>query len=57
MFSLVIDNGQIAQHGIHEELLEQPGIYQDFVVITLTLPLVCQPSCKHSVITHPVLKS
>ena len=30
---LVIDNGQIAQHGIHEELLEQPGIYQDFVNI------------------------
>ena len=30
---LVIDNGQIAQHGTHEELLEQPGIYQDFVNI------------------------
>lgn len=30
---LVIDNGQIAQHGTHEELLEQPGIHQDFVNI------------------------
>lgn len=30
---LVIDNGQIAQHGTHAELLEQPGIYQDFVNI------------------------
>ena len=30
---LVINNGQIAQHGTHEELLEQPGIYQDFVNI------------------------
>ena len=30
---LVIDNGQIAQHGTHEELLAQPGIYQDFVNI------------------------
>ena len=27
---LVINNGQIAQHGTHEELLEQPGIYQGF---------------------------
>ena len=24
---------------------------------TFILPLVCQPSCKHSVFTHPVLKS
>lgn len=30
---LVINNGQIAQKGTHEELLEQPGIYQDFVNI------------------------
>ena len=30
---LVIDNGQIAQQGNHEELLIQPGIYQDFVNI------------------------
>ena len=30
---LVIDNGQIAQRGTHEELLKQPGIYQDFVNI------------------------
>ena len=30
---LVIDNGQIAQQGTHEELLIQPGIYQDFVNI------------------------
>ena len=30
---LVIDNGQIAQQGTHEELLKQPGIYQDFVNI------------------------
>ena len=30
---LVIDNGQIAQYGTHEELLEQPGIYQEFVNI------------------------
>ena len=30
---LVIDNGQIAQQGNHEELLKQPGIYQDFVNI------------------------
>ena len=28
-----IDNGQIAQQGTHEELLKQPGIYQDFVNI------------------------
>lgn len=30
---LVIDNGQIAQQGTHEELLKKPGIYQDFVNI------------------------
>ena len=30
---LVISNGQIAQQGTHEELLGQPGIYQDFVNI------------------------
>ena len=30
---LVIDNGQIAQQGNHEELLKQLGIYQDFVNI------------------------
>ena len=30
---LVIDNGQIAQHGTHKGLLEQTGIYQDFVNI------------------------
>ena len=30
---LVIDNGQIAQQGTHEELLKQLGIYQDFVNI------------------------
>ena len=30
---LVIDNGQIAQQGNHEELLKQPGIHQDFVNI------------------------
>ena len=30
---LVIDNGQIAQQGTHEELLKQSGIYQDFVNI------------------------
>lgn len=30
---LVIDNGQIAQQGTHEELLKQPGIYQEFVNI------------------------
>ena len=30
---LVINNGQIAQQGTHEELLGQPGIYQDFVNI------------------------
>ena len=30
---LTIDNGQIAQQGTHEELLKQPGIYQDFVNI------------------------
>ena len=30
---LVINNGQIVQKGTHEELLEQPGIYQDFVNI------------------------
>ena len=29
----VIDNGQIAQQGTHEELLKQSGIYQDFVNI------------------------
>ena len=26
---LTIDNGQIAQQGTHEELLKQPGIYQE----------------------------
>ncbi len=30
---LIIDNGQIAQQGTHEELLKQPGIYQEFVNI------------------------
>ena len=30
---LVIENGQIAQQGTHEELLKQPGIYQEFVNI------------------------
>ena len=30
---LVINNGQIAQQGTHEELLGQSGIYQDFVNI------------------------
>ncbi len=30
---LVINNGQIVQKGTHEELLEQPGIYHDFVNI------------------------
>ena len=30
---LTIDNGQIAQQGTHEELLKQPGIYQEFVNI------------------------
>ena len=30
---LVIDNGQIAQQGTHEELLKQPGIYQEFINI------------------------
>ena len=30
---LVINNGQIVQKGTHEELLEQPGIYPDFVNI------------------------
>lgn len=29
---LVIDNGQIAQQGTHEELLKQPGIYQDLSI-------------------------
>lgn len=41
---LVIDNGQIAQHGTHEELLEQPGIYQDFVNIRKTLPVGAWPN-------------
>ena len=27
------------------------------ILTTFTLPLVCQPSCKHSVFTQPVLKS
>ena len=30
---LVINNGQISQHGTHEELMKQSGIYQDFVNI------------------------
>lgn len=30
---LVISDGRISQHGTHEELMEQPGIYQDFVRI------------------------
>ena len=41
-----------------EETLGVPLQYRlNAILITLTLPLVCQPSCKHSVITHPVLKS
>ena len=32
---LVISDGQISQHGTHEELMEQPGIYQDFVRIRM----------------------
>ena len=27
----VIDNGQIAQQGTHEELMKQDGIYKNFV--------------------------
>lgn len=30
---LVISDGRISQHGTHEELIAQPGIYQDFVNI------------------------
>lgn len=30
---LVVDHGQIIQHGTHAELLKQPGIYQNFVSI------------------------
>ena len=32
---LVISDGHISQHGTHEELMEQPGIYQDFVRIRM----------------------
>ena len=32
---LVISDGRISQHGTHEELMEQPGIYQDFVHIRM----------------------
>ena len=32
---LVISDGQISQHGTHEELLKQHGIYQDFVHIRM----------------------
>ena len=32
---LVISDGRISQHGTHEELMEQPGIYQDFVRIRM----------------------
>ena len=32
---LVISDGQISQHGTHEELMEQPGLYQDFVRIRM----------------------
>ena len=28
---LVIDHGRIVQQGTHEQLIEQPGIYADFV--------------------------
>ena len=28
---LVLDQGRIAQKGRHEELIQQPGIYADFV--------------------------
>ena len=28
---LVIDHGRIVQQGQHEQLIEQPGIYADFV--------------------------
>ena len=28
-----------------------------FFLTTFALPLVCQPSCRHSVFTQPVLKS
>ena len=32
---LVISDGQISQHGTHEELMKQPGIYRDFVRIRM----------------------
>ncbi len=32
---LVISDGRISQHGTHEELMKQPGIYQDFVRIRM----------------------
>ena len=32
---LVISDGRISQHGTHEELMKQPGIYQDFVHIRM----------------------
>ena len=28
---LVIDHGRIVQHGKHEQLINEPGIYADFV--------------------------
>ena len=28
---LVVDNGQIIQHGTHDELMKQDGIYRHFI--------------------------
>ena len=28
---LVVDHGRIVQCGTHKELIEKPGIYQDFI--------------------------
>ena len=30
---LVVSNGEIAQRGTHQSLMEEPGIYQNFITV------------------------